>query len=211
MCVCVCVYVCVYVCVCVALAHTFRRKLQVVEVPVYSNVTVPVSHQAQAYQAGGQTAAYQAGLASTSSSQVSQSYGFQGVSGVAMQTSYSSAGLRSSGEKMVGLGMQLTRGTRSGHVRVTEVVPGYAAYNSGQIKVGDTLEEVDGVALEQVDMGDIDKYCLGPAGSSASLLIRRGHQTFGVNLIRCVPGHLSTWEPARILSGGSAGFPSLSL
>lgn len=178
---------------------------------MYSSMQVPVA-----------ATGYQKGWSSGSFSQ-SQSQGALWSSAGVQQGIASAPEYAVTGQK-VGLGMQLTKGSKSGHVRITEVVPGYAAFNSGQIRVGDTLEEVDGLPLAEISMSDIDKYCLGVEGSWSSVLVRRGHQTFAVHLQRMTPGHehgvdahirskLQGIEPGssgRAVSGETSGFLSLS-
>jgi len=187
--------------------------IKVVDVPVYSNMQVPV---AAGYQGWSSSSFSQSQEALWSSGGVQQ--------GLASGGAYSMGAYSMAGQ-MVGLGMQLTKGSKSGHVRITQVVPGYAAFNSGQIRVGDRLEQVDQVPLDHVSMVDIDKYCLGLEGSWSSVVIRRGQQTFTVQLQRVTPGnehgvdahvrsklqgieHGYTFRPA---SGGTSGFPSVSL
>jgi len=74
-------------------------------------------------------------------------------------------------------------------VRVTNVVPGYAAFYSALIQVGDTVEEIDGLSLANMPLSDVDKYCLGPEGSASSVLVKRGSNVFNVLLHRIIPGH----------------------
>ena len=86
---------------------------------------------------------------------------------------------------LVGLGLGID--SNGDEARVSHVVPGYAAFVSGQVQKGDIVEEIDGHKMALLGLHDVNKLCLGPEGSRASLLMKRGTQRFTAQLQRVVP------------------------
>jgi C-terminal processing protease CtpA/Prc len=72
--------------------------------------------------------------------------------------------------KMVGIGMRIT--DEKPH-RVTEIVAGGAAYQSGEIAVGDYILEVGRMVVSQHSIETIRKNVLGQAGSYVDLVLDR--------------------------------------
>ena len=72
--------------------------------------------------------------------------------------------------KLVGIGMRIT--DEKPH-RVTEIVAGGAAYQSGEIAVGDYILEVGRMVVSQHSIETIRKNVLGQAGSYLDLVLDR--------------------------------------
>ena len=72
--------------------------------------------------------------------------------------------------KLVGIGMRIT--DEKPH-RVTEIVAGGAAYQSGEIAVGDYILEVGRMLVSQHPIEKIRKNVLGQAGSCLDLVLDR--------------------------------------
>ena len=74
------------------------------------------------------------------------------------------------------------------------VVPGFAAERSGQIREGDTVVAVDGVAVEGVPLDEIRRLTVGPEGTAVTVEMLRSGQPFAVTLLRQVHHKLPQLE-----------------
>ncbi len=69
----------------------------------------------------------------------------------------------------IGISCETDAGT--GHVIITEVVPGGAAYNSGQVYPSDTLLQINGNSVTGMHTDKVLKLLAGEAGTPVSILV----------------------------------------
>jgi len=86
----------------------------------------------------------------------------------------------------VGLGIAVVRGNDN-VLKITRVVPGYGADKSQQVRVGDSLEEIDGQSVTNHDLTAIRRLLVGREGTKCALRISRDNIPFTVYLIREQP------------------------
>jgi len=86
----------------------------------------------------------------------------------------------------VGLGIAVVRGNDN-VLKITRVVPGYGADKSQQVRVGDSLEEIDGKSVTNNDLTAIRRLLVGREGTKCALRISRDNIPFTVYLIREQP------------------------
>jgi len=113
---------------------------------------------------------------------------------------FSTGGLQGMQRKVrrIGLGVVLQRNT-DGTTFVQDVVPGFAAAVSEQVKSGDLIVSVDGTDVSGWDLEDIKQLTVGEEGSSCRLVLRRRNEQHTVSLRRSSPslsGSYSAPAPA---------------
>jgi hypothetical protein len=97
----------------------------------------------------------------------------------------------------VGLGIAVVRGNDN-VLKITRVVPGYGADKSQQVRVGDSLEEIDGQSVTNHDLTAIRRLLVGREGTKCALRISRDNIPFTVYLIREQPAdHASPQDSGR--------------
>jgi hypothetical protein len=112
---------------------------------------------------------------------------------------------RSGARTRVGLGIAVVR--VDDNLKITRVVPGYAAAKSQQVLVGDGLEGIDGQSVADLDLTAIRRLLVGREGTKCALRISRDGIPFTVYLIREQP-----IDHAPHTQGGAGGhLPAYSL
>lgn len=87
-------------------------------------------------------------------------------------------------DKMVGLGLSLSRSSMERTTYVTGTIPGYAAHHSGKLFVDDILEAVDDVDVSALNLEEIKGLTVGPENSVCALTLRRAERQLAVHLVR---------------------------
>jgi len=107
----------------------------------------------------------------------------------------------------VGLGIAVVRGNDN-VLKITRVVPGYGADKSQQVRVGDSLEEIDGKSVTNNDLTAIRRLLVGREGTKCALRISRDNIPFTVYLIREQPAdHASPQDSGRVVAPPSYPLP----
>jgi C-terminal processing protease CtpA/Prc len=86
----------------------------------------------------------------------------------------------------VGLGL-LLKTENDGFTYVKETIQGFAASLQGTTMPNDCIIAVDGRSVEGWDLDAIKQLTFGEEGQPCQLTLRRGNETFTVNLVRVVP------------------------
>ena len=87
----------------------------------------------------------------------------------------------------VGLGLRLERSTKGPDVYIQEIVPGFAAADSGKLRVHDVVVAVDHIPLMEMELDAVKQLTIGEEGSYCTLQIQRGDHYFQVTLMRKFP------------------------
>lgn len=98
-------------------------------------------------------------------------------------------------QKKVSLGFGVEENER-GDLVIQELVPGFGAYQSKQIRSGDILLGVDGMNVRDMSLQAIADRTLGAEGEPCTLSLMRGLEEFDVECIRVSP----------VIQTGSNGF-----
>lgn len=87
----------------------------------------------------------------------------------------------------VGLGLRLERSTQSPDIYIQEIVPGFAAHESGKLRLRDVVVSVDHIPLMEMELEAVKQLTIGEEGSYCTLQIQRGDHYFQVTLMRQFP------------------------
>ena len=87
----------------------------------------------------------------------------------------------------VGLGLRLERSTKSPDIYIQEIVPGFAAYESGRLQAQDVVVSVDHVPLMEMELEAVKQLTIGEEGSFCTLQVQRGDHYFQVTMMRKFP------------------------
>ena len=112
----------------------------------------------------------------------------------------------------VGLGVAVIRDLK-GLLRVTRIVPGYAAHKSEQVRINDVVEAIDGEQVEGMDLTAVRRLLVGLEGTMCSLRISRQGISFAftIYLIRELPagGKDALEGPSQLGHGPQIGGSSV--
>ena len=83
---------------------------------------------------------------------------------------------------MVGLGLALERNSSERITFVEQVIPGFAAHQSGQFQMGDVVVAVDHQPVEELELDSIRELTVGRENTFCTLQMMRGSRYFAVGL-----------------------------
>lgn len=86
-----------------------------------------------------------------------------------------------------GLGMYVDVDSDSNSLVILATMPGTPAYDAG-LTSGDRILEIDGETTGRLQRGEAIEVLRGPVGEPTSLLVRRGSETFNVDVQRQIIG-----------------------
>lgn len=95
----------------------------------------------------------------------------------------------------IGISCAIDAGT--GHIIITEVLPGGAAYNSGQVYQSDMLLQINGTSVTGMPTEKVRRLLGGEAGTPVSILVSHNPELFSPppEPLREITSLLPSWDP----------------